>query len=205
MAFLFVHVAIWGVRFYCDHNGGFHDLGWVIVFLLLHHRKAFFSQLLNINLYKWIAAATLLFGTVFYYMIFHQRSAEESIYSSKDDKAPKDLHFSHTLLKPLVFPCRTSHTRMFPRKHSFSYSYLFVGIPIGWQGSSGAFLSAGGECFPKGIWSTHKSWLSVEAADYLNRGDHPFGLQGKLVDYLKSHVGLIDNFKSIIILRIYTG
>ena len=44
--------------------------------------------------------------------------------------------------KPLFFPSRTTHTRLFPKTHSFSYSYLLVGIPVGWQGSVGGMLSA---------------------------------------------------------------
>ena len=45
-------------------------------------------------------------------------------------------------LKPLLFPSRTSHMRLFPKNHSFSYSYLLVGIPVGWRGSTGSLISA---------------------------------------------------------------
>ena len=31
-------------------------------------------------------------------------------------------------LKPLLFPARTTHRRLFPTPHSFSYSYLLAGI-----------------------------------------------------------------------------
>ncbi|KAL8910450.1 MAG: hypothetical protein Q9171_004244 [Xanthocarpia ochracea] len=37
------------------------------------------------------------------------------------------------VMKPLLFPSKTSHTRLFPKKHSFTYSYLLVGIPVGWR------------------------------------------------------------------------
>ena len=103
--------------------------------------------------------------------------------------AQKDV-LSHTWLKPLIFPCRTSHTRLFPRKHSFSYSYLLVGIPIGWQGSVASIVSADVlrsatvEPRPKQT----KAWLNVEAADYLDRGGAQLGLKGKLDTYLESQV-----------------
>ena len=35
------------------------------------------------------------------------------------------------LLPPLLITSRTTHSRIFPQKHAFSYSYLFVGIPVG--------------------------------------------------------------------------
>ena len=91
-------------------------------------------------------------------------------------------------LKPLVFPCRTSHTRLFPQKHSFSYSYLLVGIPIGWRGSIGSVLSA--DLSPtegKGS-SRRNGWYSVRGADYLHRGYDARGLYGKLENYLKTQV-----------------
>ncbi|MCJ1227340.1 hypothetical protein MMC12_003995 [Toensbergia leucococca] len=79
---------------------------------------------------------------------------------------------------------------MFPKKHSFSYSYLLVGIPVGWKGSVGSFLSADLESLSHGFGREHrkfpKTWLAVDAADYLNRGDGAVGLQGKLEEYLKS-------------------
>ena len=85
---------------------------------------------------------------------------------------------------PLIFPCRTTHTRLFPAKHAFSYSYLYVGIPIGWRGDIGTIpaadrRSAYSQC-PEG----QGAWFSVEAEDYLQRGGHADGLRGKLYDYL---------------------
>ena len=91
-------------------------------------------------------------------------------------------------LKPLLFPCRTSHTRLFPQKHSFSYSYLLVGIPIGWRGSVGSVLSA--DLIPiegKGL-GVQNGWYSVKGADYLHRGYDARGLHGKLDSYLKTQV-----------------
>lgn len=87
----------------------------------------------------------------------------------------------------MLFPCKTTHSRLFPKKHSFVYSYLVVGIPVGWEGISGGLVSS---------YSGKQSWLSfsgrgwyhVDPADYLNRGDGQLGLRGKLDAYLKSQV-----------------
>ena len=91
-------------------------------------------------------------------------------------------------LRPLVFPCRTTHTRLFPKKHSFSYSYLFVGVPVGWRGSVGSFFSADLKSLSSKDLRQEHGWLRVESADYLNRGDNVHGLQGKLDSYLQSQV-----------------
>jgi DUF1365 family protein len=81
-------------------------------------------------------------------------------------------------LKPCMIPCRTTHSRLFPTKHYFSYSYLYAGIPVGWQGAAGTLLSA-----ERG---TRKTWFSVVAEDYLEKNTHQDGLAGKLRDYLLS-------------------
>ena len=91
-------------------------------------------------------------------------------------------------LRPLVIPSRTSHTRLFPKKHSFSYSYLLVGIPIGWRGSLNSLLSADLDSIEKDGLRPKKGWFSVEAVDYLHRGYDVHGLSGKLGTYLKTQV-----------------
>ncbi len=91
-------------------------------------------------------------------------------------------------LKPIIFPCRTSHTRLFPQKHSFSYSYLFVGIPVGWRGWVSSFLTADLKTLPWRGRKPRKGWLNVDSADYLARGDSMHGLRGKLDTYLESQV-----------------
>ena len=109
---------------------------------------------------------------------------------SKDGPAPTNL-----IAKLMLFPSRTNHTRLFPKKHSFSYSYLLVGIPVGWQGSAGGMLSADVETVRRSLLSTLLSvrpggaWYTVHADDYLARGHVAAGLRGKLEDYLSSQVG----------------
>ena len=91
-------------------------------------------------------------------------------------------------LKPILFPCRTSHTRLFPQKHSFSYSYLFVGIPVGWRGWVSSFLSADLKTLPWRGRKPRNGWFNVDSADFLARGDSIHGLRGKLDTYLESQV-----------------
>ncbi|KAI7779881.1 uncharacterized protein LA080_000204 [Diaporthe eres] len=37
--------------------------------------------------------------------------------------------------RPYLIPCKTTHRRLVPKPHSFAYSYLTVGIPVGFKGS----------------------------------------------------------------------
>jgi len=100
-------------------------------------------------------------------------------------------------VKPMFFPSRTSHTRLFPKKHSFSYSYLMVGIPVGWKGSLGGMLSVDDEkgnspwyfrLFSLGLGN---AWYVVNGDDYLDRGHVDGGLKGKLEQYLQSQVCIL--------------
>ena len=80
--------------------------------------------------------------------------------------------------KPLIFPARTTHTRLFPKHHSFSYSYLLVGVPVGLGGNiGGSFLSVDAVRASKG-------WFNIQNKDYLHRGCRD-SLKQKLDQYLK--------------------
>ncbi|KAH6713456.1 hypothetical protein BKA61DRAFT_675700 [Leptodontidium sp. MPI-SDFR-AT-0119] len=95
-------------------------------------------------------------------------------------------------VKPMLFPCETAHVRMFPTTHGFKYSYLLVGIPVGWRGSAGGMISSDVE---KKEMSWYTKWLSLQPGsawytvngdDYLHRGHVEGGLEGKLHQYLQS-------------------
>lgn len=96
-------------------------------------------------------------------------------------------------LPPKIFECRTDHSRLFPQKHSFSYSYLLVGVPIGWRGAVGSVLSSD-NAVTNGLATSSKTWFSVHAEDYLERGGHVDGLAGKLKDYLTAQNVSIDDY-----------
>jgi len=99
---------------------------------------------------------------------------------TQDPGRDEELLESHGFA-PRIFESRTTHARLFPTKHSFSYSYLLVGVPIGWRGSAGSILSS--DLSTEASRSGQK-WFSVNAEDYLERCQHSGGLQGKLQDFL---------------------
>lgn len=90
-----------------------------------------------------------------------------------------------------LLPCRVTHRRRVPKQHGFSYSYLTVGIPVGYRGSINSMISVDEPNTPtpwlSGIWRP-KNWFRVDSSDYLERGNNKLGLRGKLDSYLKSQV-----------------
>lgn len=90
-----------------------------------------------------------------------------------------------------LIPSRVTHRRKGPKKHSFSYSYLTVGIPVGYRGGVDGMISVDEPDIPiawsSGIWRMN-NWFRVDARDYLERSNHELGLRGKLDNYLESQV-----------------
>ncbi|KAF2718745.1 hypothetical protein K431DRAFT_287344 [Polychaeton citri CBS 116435] len=95
-----------------------------------------------------------------------------------DEKQPRQpLHrqiIDEQLIPPLLIPSRTTHSRLFPKKHSFGYSYFLVGIPVGLRGRVGSALSVDSES---------KAWFDISADDYLIRG-----ISGTLAEKLHSYL-----------------
>jgi DUF1365 family protein len=84
--------------------------------------------------------------------------------------------------KPKIFPCQTSHARIFPKRHAFAYSYLQCGFPIIPSG-----IKYSGIEFPSGEDQTlGRWWLRVRAEDYLERGAGGCGFYWKLRTYLRA-------------------
>lgn len=90
-----------------------------------------------------------------------------------------------------LMPCRVTHKRRIPKTHAFSYSYLTVGIPVGYRGCVNGLISVDELDIPatwlSGI-SRLKNWFRVDSSDYLERGSNKLGLRGKLDNYLISQV-----------------
>ncbi|KAG9516806.1 DUF1365-domain-containing protein, partial [Aureobasidium melanogenum] len=99
--------------------------------------------------------------------------------------APKQIDESskEQFLPPLLLPGRTTHSRMFPQKHSFSYSYFSVGVPVNFKGRAGSMLSSNLELWPPS--QRRKGWFDVNASDYLYRGGEERGLEARLRCYLR--------------------
>lgn len=102
-------------------------------------------------------------------------------------KSPSSIMVDSTILRdvrlqPRIFPCRATHTRLFPKSHSFSYSYLYAGVPVGWVGAMNTLLST----HTSNLTSQdvngnfHKTWFSVNGGDYLERTSLKLTLLQKL-------------------------
>ncbi|KAM3425601.1 hypothetical protein BST61_g7548 [Cercospora zeina] len=87
---------------------------------------------------------------------------EQQLQSKPSNQSLRVQRIDEALLPPSIIPSRTTHSRMFPKRHSFSYSYLFVGVPVGFTGRIGSVLS---------VDSPRAGWFDVRAADYLHRSD----------------------------------
>ncbi len=111
------------------------------------------------------------------------------LHNRKDTEPSPDLDMeSPSPLRPFIFPASTSHSRFFPRHHSFKYSYFLVGVPVGWRGSINNLLSCDVPG-PASWWKT--TWLSVHSEDYLFYtrpcpGSQAPSLREKLDAYLRS-------------------
>ncbi|QIW94623.1 hypothetical protein AMS68_000141 [Peltaster fructicola] len=103
--------------------------------------------------------------------------------SKEGDSTDSIKTINENPLPPLLIPSRTTHSRFVPKKHSFSYSYLFVGVPVGVTGRFGSALSV--DCAKRG-------WFHVDAADHLSRATSTKTLSEKLSAYLHSQ-GIKDS------------
>lgn len=125
------------------------------------------TLLICAKIFSLLAACGVLAGA-----IVHRGSQIE------DAPAPsrqREKTIDEYLLPPLLIPSRTTHTRLFPKKHNFGYSYFFVGVPVGMTGRISSALSIDG---------VPPAWFVVRAADYLNRGGERLTLAEKLKSYL---------------------
>jgi hypothetical protein len=86
--------------------------------------------------------------------------------------------------KARIFPSQIKHARMFPKRHSFEYSYLQCGFPIvpGGVTADGTEIGCGHD-LRLGSW-----WLRIRAEDYLSRGNSALGFYDKLKLFLTEQV-----------------
>jgi DUF1365 family protein len=172
----------WTSRFLFDRKAAVQDAVAVAVFSSTFHRRYlnyFISHAFSNN-------SVLVSLTTSIAIVFTITALRNGILAEWFGTSPAaEKEQTKAGLPPLMIPCRTTHTRFSPAKHSFSYSYLFVGIPVGWSGRAGTILSADSHCAAvQG--NSRRTWFGVEAEDYLERGNHPGGLRGKLFEYLRN-------------------
>lgn len=105
--------------------------------------------------------------------------------------------------QPYLISCKTTHRRLFPKKHSFSYSYLTVGIPVDFRGSVNGMIGVDEDpVFPYRrlipfASVLFRSWYSIQASDHLERRHSELGLRKKLNNFLLSEVIILSVSKSI--------
>ena len=172
------------LRWKVDHDGAKQDIKWAAflgawIYSRILGNLATNTLTLVFTYPLWGFVGALLLSVLYIRHFFFKREPRYGIVVPNGN---------YGNLQPLVIPSRTSHTRLFPKKHSFSYSYLLVGIPIGWRGSLGSLLSADLDSIENDGLRPKKGWFSVEAVDYLHRGYDVHGLSGKLRAYLKTQV-----------------
>lgn len=127
-----------------------------------------------------ISLALLIVTFLISVLFFKSRGNKDDIWTNNEN--------SEKHCRPFLFPCRTTHARMFPRKHSFAYSYLLVGVPVGPKDDSCLSLPmlTVDPCSSPRV-SKRKGWFHIQGSDYLERG-HNMDLKGKLTQYLRSQV-----------------
>ncbi len=145
------------------------DVALLIGSTFLQSRSAIFSKWNDIPFLAYVALG-LTGGSLLW--LSSARNPNAPVLVLRDRPSPA---------KVLLLPCKTTHSRMFPKLHSFSHSYLVVGIPVGWSGCAGGLVSAGS--------GGRRGWFHVDAEDSLERGNGHLGLRGKLDAYLESQVG----------------
>ena len=150
--------------------------------------------LVHPDFYAWLKRTQYEHATIYGVLVLSALFSAAIVYrgdeTPKTTTAPSKDKVDEYLLPPLLLPGRTNHARLFPKKHSFSYSYLYVGIPVGWKGRAGSGLSADVDLLPAD--QRRYGWFHIDSADYLDKGAHTEGLQGKLRHFLHGE-GIADS------------
>lgn len=122
--------------------------------------------------------------------LYYQQSKDDMCDPLTDEKPEENRAWTLAHPQPLIFPCQTTHTRIFPKKHAFGYSYLLYGHPVIPSGvaTDGRDISNGRDR-SLGSW-----WLCVRAKDYLKRGQSSLGFYDKLQSFLREQVRILSWF-----------
>lgn len=188
---LSLSVLLWLFRLRFGRHEVWSDFKWILVFALWAGRGSLWdliasssfvlNNLLPLRAFAVITLLAIPLACALYFL-FKARAGSDA------ERIRCGNALGSVGLKPVVFPSRTTHTRFFPKKHSFSYSYLLVGVPIGCRGAIGSLLSVDEGDIGNATGPKQRAWLSVNATDYLHRGFGARGLKGKLEDFLKTKV-----------------
>ncbi|KIH94162.1 hypothetical protein SPBR_05750 [Sporothrix brasiliensis 5110] len=176
-----------GIAYAFGHGSPFYSLLALTVAVvqdrhMLEHHLA--MVLYEINSYKMMISALASVFCAVVGIIFKPGATKEQQYLVPPTSARDDPWTGPG--KPLLFPCITTHTRLIPKKHSFVYSYLVVGVPVGWTGVCGGIISVAAAGSEEERKRHKKGWFHIDADDYLERGGGYLGLRGKLDAHLVS-------------------
>jgi hypothetical protein len=169
-----IWIIIWLIR--SDHD----DTRWQDLFLFVLsevwlNRSIILSILSPFK--KSIGTITTMAILVFLFMTAFALSRS---FHQKSRKTWSDVDCT----EPLILRCRTTHSRMFPKRHSFGYRYLQVAVPVGYCCNYSSIISVGP--------NSSLALFSVNAADYLIKSSTENTLEGKLTEYLESQVCLTN-------------
>jgi len=174
----------WAVRIFVDDGTWLQDL---TLMLVLHAVYALWAGMWSIpRIYHSISTSYSDDAMQIYILLFSMLGVcglsaggiahRGNHLEERESHGPKrTASIEEALLPPLLIPSKTTHSRMFPQKHSFEYSYLFVGVPVGMAGRTNKALSVDG---------SPPSWFNIRASDYLFRGVEELSLAEKLKNYL---------------------
>lgn len=179
----------WLVRALLDDTTWAQDL---VLSLLLHNTYAIWTGVLTplatLSQLKLKDGALLVYLHVFALLGICALLAGLIVYRGRQlselerSQPLRQQRIEECLLPPLLITSRTNHARMVPEKHAFSYSYLFVGVPVGFQGSVDSVLSVDSE---------NPGWFDIRSQDFLFRSRTQQSLGEKLKRYLHAQ-GVTD-------------
>lgn len=186
--------AIWavlgGARIrYGDHKTLQDSLFFGVSFFLLARRHIIDALVKRWTVLGWdtqssatASSVTIVALAAFWYIFGKSNSNSREEHPEQLPTGTRPWSVDHP--KSFIIPCRTTHTRIFPKKHSFGYDYLLCGFPIVPTETTpeGVDVSDGSDQI-LGKW-----WLRIRAEDYLTRGQAALGFYGKLKVYLREKV-----------------
>ena len=164
-------LLIWTARCYIDASGIQYELPclcaglwWMSTSFKLKFLSFPFMTYLHPSIRKWISDWTTNLNGI------SQRS------EGGEDKAEQ------IWTPPLLYPSRTAHARLGSGSHSFSYSYLMVGVPVlGKDIIVNSMLAVDAA-------DSIRAWYQVTSEDHLYRFSSTTDLRAQLDEFLKLQV-----------------
>jgi DUF1365 family protein len=166
-----------------------HAAATVLGLVCLWNRQAALERLSTFTRLEGTFRLALAVGTsaVVAFLFLYCSQQPRGLLSPSDSSASPAV-VQNSGLQLRLIPCRTTHARLSPTTHSFSYFYLYAGIPIGLKDCFNTLLSADTTLLNSehGNLKTWKAWFTVEGDDHLQRTTSTVDLLQKLHCYLKS-------------------